>query len=283
MSDNKKISLADNNDKLNSKTLIMGILNVTPDSFYDGGKYNTIKQALIHTEQMISEGADIIDVGGESTRPGSNSVSQKEELRRVIPIIDAINKNFVIPVSIDTTKSMVARQALDSGATIVNDISGLSFDPALADIVSKYEAQIILCHTSSRPVDMQKKTLYENIVEDIYNYLENSIKISGDCGILSDNISIDPGFGFGKTANHNLLLLKSLSKFKKLDKKVVVGTSMKSFIGKILQSDDIEQRILGTFATIVISILNGADIVRVHDVKKMKVAVQIADSVRNVN
>ncbi len=283
MSDNKNISLADNNDKLNSKTLIMGILNVTPDSFYDGGKYNTIKQALIHTEQMISEGADIIDVGGESTRPGSNSVSQKEELRRVIPIIDAINKNFVIPVSIDTTKSMVARQALDSGATIVNDISGLSFDPALADIVSKYEAQIILCHTSSRPVDMQKKTLYENIVEDIYNYLENSIKISEDCGILSDNISIDPGFGFGKTANHNLLLLKSLSKFKKLNKKVVIGTSMKSFIGKILQSDDIEQRILGTFATIVISILNGADIVRVHDVKKMKVAVQIADSVRNVN
>jgi len=283
MSHNKNISLADNNDKLNSKTLIMGILNVTPDSFYDGGKYNTIKQALIHTEQMISEGADIIDVGGESTRPGSNSVSQKEELRRVIPIIDAINKNFEIPVSIDTTKSMVARQALDSGATIVNDISGLSFDPALADIVSKYEAQIILCHTSSRPVDMQKKTLYENIVEDIYNYLENSIKISEDCGILSDNISIDPGFGFGKTANHNLLLLKSLSKFKKLDKKVVIGTSMKSFIGKILQSDDIEQRILGTFATIVISILNGADIVRVHDVKKMKVAVQIADSVRNVN
>lgn len=283
MSDNKNISLANNNDKLNSKTLIMGILNVTPDSFYDGGKYNTIKQALIHTEQMISEGADIIDVGGESTRPGSNSVSQKEELRRVIPIIDAINKNFEIPVSIDTTKSMVARQALDSGATIVNDISGLSFDPALADIVSKYEAQIILCHTSSRPVDMQKKTLYENIVVDIYNYLQNSIKISEDCGILSDNISIDPGFGFGKTANHNLLLLKSLSKFKKLDKKVVIGTSMKSFIGKILQSDDIEQRILGTFATIVISILNGADIVRVHDVKKMKVAVQIADSVRNVN
>lgn len=283
MSDNKNISLADNNDKLNSKTLIMGILNVTPDSFHDGGKHNTIKQALIHTEQMISEGADIIDVGGESTRPGSNSVSEKEELRRVIPIIDAINKNFDIPVSIDTTKSMVARQALDSGATIVNDISGLSFDPALADIVSKYEAQIILCHTSSRPVDMQKKTLYENIVEDIYNYLQNSIKISEDCGILSDNISIDPGFGFGKTANHNLLLLKSLSKFKKLDKKVVIGTSMKSFIGKILQSDDIEQRILGTFATIVISILNGADIVRVHDVKKMKVAVQIADSVRNVN
>ncbi len=283
MSDNKNISLADNNDKLNSKTLIMGILNVTPDSFYDGGKYNTIKQALIHTEQMISEGADIIDVGGESTRPGSNSVSEKEELRRVLPIIEAINKNFEIPVSIDTTKSMVARQALDSGATIVNDISGLSFDPALADIVSKYEAQIILCHTSSRPIDMQKKTLYKNIVEDIYNYLQNSIKISEDCGILSDNISIDPGFGFGKTANHNLLLLKSLSKFKKLDKKVVIGTSMKSFIGKILQSDDIEQRILGTFATIVISIFNGADIVRVHDVKKMKVAVQIADSVRNVN
>ena len=283
MSNNKNISSAHINDKLTSKTLIMGILNVTPDSFHDGGKYNTIKQALIHTEQMISEGADIIDVGGESTRPGSNPISEKEELSRVIPIIDAINKNFKITVSIDTTKSAVARQALDSGATIVNDISGLSFDPTLADIVSKYEAQIILCHTSSRPVDMQKKTSYKNIVKDIYNYLENSIKISEDCGILSDNISIDPGFGFGKTANHNLLLLKSLSKFKKLDKKVVVGTSMKSFIGKILQSDDIDQRILGTFATIVISILNGADIVRVHDVKEMKVAVQIADAVKNVN
>jgi len=283
MSNNKNISSAHINDKLTSKTLIMGILNVTPDSFHDGGKYNTIKQALIHTEQMISEGADIIDVGGESTRPGSNPISEKEELSRVIPIIDAINKNFKITVSIDTTKSAVARQALDSGATIVNDISGLSFDPTLADIVSKYEAQIILCHTSSRPVDMQKKTSYKNIVKDIYNYLENSIKISEECGILSDNISIDPGFGFGKTANHNLLLLKRLSKFKKLDKKVVVGTSMKSFIGKILQSDDIDQRILGTFATIVISILNGADIVRVHDVKEMKVAVQIADSVKNVN
>ncbi len=283
MSNNKNISSAHINDKLTSKTLIMGILNVTPDSFHDGGKYNTIKQALIHTEQMISEGADIIDVGGESTRPGSNPISEKEELSRVIPIIDAINKNFKITVSIDTTKSAVARQALDSGATIVNDISGLSFDPTLADIVSKYEAQIILCHTSSRPVDMQKKTSYKNIVKDIYNYLENSIKISEECGILSDNISIDPGFGFGKTANHNLLLLKRLSKFKKLDKKVVVGTSMKSFIGKILQSDDIDQRILGTFATIVISILNGADIVRVHDVKEMKVAVQIADAVKNVN
>ncbi len=283
MSNNKNISSAHINDKLTSKTLIMGILNVTPDSFHDGGKYNTIKQALIHTEQMISEGADIIDVGGESTRPGSNPISEKEELSRVIPIIDAINKNFKITVSIDTTKSAVARQALDSGATIVNDISGLSFDPTLADIVSKYEAQIILCHTSSRPVDMQKKTSYKNIVKDIYNYLENSIKISEECGILSDNISIDPGFGFGKTANHNLLLLKRLSKFKKLDKKVVVGTSMKSFIGKILQSDDIDQRILGTFATIVISILNGADIVRVHDLKEMKVAVQIADAVKNVN
>ena len=283
MSNNKNISSAHINDKLTSKTLIMGILNVTPDSFHDGGKYNTIKQALIHTEQMISEGADIIDVGGESTRPGSNPISEEEELSRVIPIIDAINKNFKITVSIDTTKSAVARQALDSGATIVNDISGLSFDSTLADIVSKYEAQIILCHTSSRPVDMQKKTSYKNIVKDIYNYLENSIKISEECGILSDNISIDPGFGFGKTANHNLLLLKRLSKFKKLDKKVVVGTSMKSFIGKILQSDDIDQRILGTFATIVISILNGADIVRVHDVKEMKVAVQIADAVKNVN
>jgi dihydropteroate synthase len=261
----------------------MGILNLTPDSFYDGGKYNSIKQALIHTEQMISEGADIIDVGGESTRPGSNPVSERQELDRVIPVINEINRNFEIPISIDTTKSVVARQALESGATIVNDISGLSFDPVIAKIVSEYNSQIILCHTSSRPIDMQKKTSYENITEEIYNYLQNSIKISEDCGILSDNISIDPGFGFGKTAGHNLLLLKSLSKLKKLGKKIVVGTSMKSFIGKILESNDIEERTCGTFATIVISILNGADIVRVHDVKKMKIAAQIADAVKNIN
>jgi len=277
------ISQPQTSSKINSKTKIMGILNVTPDSFYDGGKYNSIKQALIHTEEMISHGADIIDVGGESTRPGSNPISEKEELSRVIPVIDEIKRKFNIPISIDTTKSIVARQALESGATIVNDISGLSFDPTLAHIVSKFHAQIILCHTSSRPIDMQKKTSYKDIVKDIYDYLQNSIKISEACGILSDNICIDPGFGFGKTVQHNILLLKSLPKFKKLGKKIVVGTSMKSFISKILDTDDIEQRIDGSFATIIISILNGADIVRVHNVKKMKTAVRIADAVKYIN
>ncbi|NIP38073.1 MAG: dihydropteroate synthase [Candidatus Dadabacteria bacterium] len=263
------------------KTLIMGILNVTPDSFYDGGRFNSLKNALGQVERLIADGADIIDVGGESTRPGSESVSEGEELHRVIPVISEIKKRFNIPVSVDTTKSEVARAALQNGAEIVNDISGLGFDPEIANTVKEHDAKIILCHTSSRPIDMQQKTSYGDIISDICNYLQNSINISQQNGILSDNICIDPGFGFGKTAKDNLLLLKHLSKFKKLGKKIVVGTSMKSFIGKTLQSEDVNKRIYGTFATTVISVLHGADIVRVHDVKKMKIAVDMADCVIN--
>lgn len=283
MSDINKISDSNTNQSSKSKTLIMGILNITPDSFYDGGRHNTIKSALLHTEDMISEGADIIDVGGESSRPGSKPVSESEELDRVIPVINEIKKKFNIPISIDTTKSVVAKHALQCGATIVNDISGLSFDPIIAEVVSRYNSKIILCHTSSRPVDMQNSTNYINVVNEIYNYLQNSIKLSVDKGILEDSIYIDPGIGFGKTVEHNLLLLKSLSKFKALKKKIVIGTSMKSFISKLLESNELYDREDGTLATVVISVLNGAEIVRVHNVKKMKTAIKIADSINNIN
>ncbi len=220
-----------------------------------------------------------MDVGGESTRPGSESVSIDEELKRVIPVIKEINKKFDIPISVDTTKSKVALEALENGASIVNDISGLNFEPEIAGIVSEHNASIVLCHTSSRPVDMQSKTEYANIIEDVCNYLQNSINICEQNGINSDNIFIDPGIGFGKTVKDNLLLLKSLSQLKKLGKKILVGTSMKSFIGKTLDTDDVQMRIDGTFATTVISVLNGADVVRVHDVKKMKTAVEMTRAV----
>ncbi|HSG32265.1 MAG TPA: dihydropteroate synthase [Thermodesulfobacteriota bacterium] len=265
-----------------NRTLIMGILNVTPDSFYDGGKYISLNNALKHSEQLIEDGADIIDIGGESTRPGSNPVSENDELNRVIPVIAEINKKFKIPISVDTTKAQVARQALDNGASIVNDISGLNFEPQIADIVSKYNASIVLCHTSSRPVDMQTKINYDDLILNIYNYLQDSIKLCEHKGINSDNIYIDPGFGFGKSVKDNLLLLKSLPVFKKLNKKILVGTSMKSFIGKTLGTDSLEIKSDGTFATVVISILNGADIVRVHDVKKMKTAVKMTEAVINI-
>ncbi len=264
-----------------NRILIMGILNVTPDSFYDGGKFISLNNALKHSEQLIEDGADIIDVGGESTRPGSNPVSEKEELKRVIPIIAEIYKKFNIPISVDTTKAQVAKQALDNGASIVNDISGLNFEPQIADIISEHNASIVLCHTSSRPADMQTKTNYDDVILDICNYLQDSIKLCEHKGVNSDNIYIDPGFGFGKSVKDNLLLLKSLPVFKKLNKKILIGTSMKSFIGKTLDTDNLEIRSDGTFATVVISIMNGANIVRVHDVKRMITAVRMTEAVIN--
>lgn len=263
-----------------NRTKIMGILNVTPDSFYDGGSHYSLSAAVNHTEKMLSEGADIIDVGGESTRPGSDSVSEKEELGRVIPIIKEIVDKFNCKVSVDTTKAEVARQALDAGAVMVNDISGLVFEPAIAKLVAQYDAHIVLSHTSSRPSDMQTKTQYTDVVAEVCDYLRKSVNIAEQSGVKPENIIVDPGIGFGKTVQHNLLLLKHLNRLNILGKMILTGTSMKSFIGKILQTDDLSLRSDGTFATVVISILNGADIVRVHDVAKMKAAVSMADSIK---
>ncbi len=263
-----------------NRTLIMGILNLTPDSFYDGGIHNSVADALNHTEKMLSEGADIIDVGGESTRPGSGSVSEKEELERVVPVIKEIVHRFNCMVSVDTTKTEVARQALDAGAVMVNDISGLVFEPAIAKYAAEYDAQIVLSHTSSRPSDMQKKTQYTDVAAEVCDYLRKSVNIAEQSGIKPENIIVDPGIGFGKTVQHNLLLLKHLDRLKILGKRILTGTSMKSFIGKILRTDDISLRSDGTFATVVISILNGADMVRVHDVAKMRNAVTMADSIK---
>jgi dihydropteroate synthase len=268
---------------LGPRTYIMGILNVTPDSFYDGGRYFKLDDALRRIEKMIVEGADIIDVGGESTRPGSLSIPEEEELRRVIPVIKEAVRRFDVVLSVDTTKAKVAEEALREGASIVNDISGLKFEPKIGEIVAKWRAGLVLMHTTSRPYDMQSKTQYNSIVTDIVQSLEVSIRLAEQKGVSPESILVDPGFGFGKTAEQNLLLLKRLGDFLILRKPILVGTSRKSFIGKVLGTELPEERLEGTAATIAIAIMNGASIVRVHDVLYMKRVAMMVDAVLNAD
>jgi len=267
---------------IGEKTLIMGVLNVTPDSFHDGGRYNSLDAALRHAERMAEEGADIIDVGGESTRPGSEGVSEEEELKRVVPVIKEIAKRFGIPLSVDTTKPGVARAALSEGASIVNDISGLKFGAGPAEAAAEHGAAMVLMHTSSHPRDMQKKTKYESLVDDIIKALRESVRKAVDAGVKEENIIIDPGFGFGKTAAQNLTILKELGRFLALGRPVLIGTSQKSFVGAVTGSVS-GDRLEGTAATVAIGIMNGASIVRVHDVGYMKKVALMADAVKNVN
>ncbi len=270
------------NFNLSSKTLIMGVLNVTPDSFFDGGRYLELDKALSHIDIMINEGADIIDIGGESTRPGSHGVSEKVELDRVMPVIKAAVKRFNLPISIDTTKSEVARAALDEGASMVNDISGLKFDPEIANIVADHGAGIILMHTPARPAEMQNHTNYNSVVRDIVRALSDSVESAESAGVSPYSIIVDPGIGFGKTAEQNLKLLKCLRDFLILGKPVMIGTSRKSFIGKIIGSDNLDDRLEGTSATVAIGIMNGASIIRVHDVHYMKRVAKLVDATINV-
>lgn len=267
---------------LGERALIMGVLNVTPDSFHDGGKYTSTDAALRRAETMAGEGADIIDIGGESTRPGSEGVSVEEELARVVPVIREIRKRLDTPLSIDTTKALVARAALAEGASIVNDISGLKFGTGLAEAAAEFGAAMILMHTSSRPRDMQEKTEYESLIDDILESLRESMRKASAAGVREENIIIDPGFGFGKTAAQNLTLLKELARFRGLGRPILIGTSHKSFIGAVAEGPS-GGRLEGTAATVAIGIMNGASIVRVHDVGHMKKIALMADAVKNVN
>jgi len=263
---------------LGSRTFIMGILNVTPDSFYDGGRFLNSDDALVQIDKMMNEGADIIDIGGESTRPGSLGVTDEEELRRVVPIIKEAMKRFDVILSIDTTKPRVAEEALGEGASIINDISGLKFNPEVAQIAAKCGAGLVLMHTSSHPYDMQLKTEYKSFIPDVINSLNRSIEIAESNGVNKKSIIVDPGFGFGKRIEHNFTLLKHLSEFLVLDKPILIGTSRKSFIGRVLGAS-VEDRLEGTAATVAIGIMNGASIVRVHDVLYMKRVAKIVDAV----
>lgn len=262
------------------KTYLMGILNVTPDSFFDGGRYLNVNIATEQALRMVDEGADIIDIGGESTRPGAEPVTVDEELKRVIPVIEALCKKISIPISIDTYKARVAELAIQAGATIVNDISGLRFDPEMPAVVSKYKVPVVIMHIKGTPKDMQKNPSYNALIPEIIEYLRESIVIAKKAGIREDMIIIDPGIGFGKLPEHNLEIIKRLKDFTHLGKPVLIGVSRKSFIGKILNDAPPEGRLEGTAAAVVAGILNGANIVRVHDVGFMHKVVKVADAIK---
>ena len=262
----------------------MGVLNVTPDSFSDGGQFLSLDDALWHAEQMIIEGADIIDIGGESTRPGSSFVSEDEELCRVIPVIERL-ANLSAPISIDTTKSEVARVAVKAGAEIINDISGLRFEPALAEVAAEAKAGLVLMHSRGTPKDMQQMPFAEDVMSDVVEGWRSSIAVAEERGVVRQAIAIDPGIGFGKSVQQNLKLIGKLEQLSDnfSDVPILIGTSRKSFIGKLLDGAPADARLHGTIATLVASVLNGADIVRVHDVKSAVEALRIAEAIRNVN
>ncbi|MGQ9508631.1 MAG: dihydropteroate synthase [Thermodesulfobacteriota bacterium] len=264
---------------LGKRTLLMGVLNVTPDSFSDGGLFFDKEKAIEHGLKMAEEGADLIDIGGESTRPGSKPLEIEEELRRVIPVIESLAKRIDIPISIDTYKSKVAQAAIESGAEIINDISGLHFDPDLAKVASKEDVPLILMHIRGTPETMQKDVYYESLFSEILQYLRAGIEWAEASGVDPEKIIIDPGIGFGKTLEHNLLLIKNLSEFRIFGKPILLGTSRKSFIGKILDAEP-QDRLEGTLASTIVGILNGAHIVRCHDVLQTKKAIAVADAIR---
>jgi dihydropteroate synthase len=266
------------------RTLVMGVLNVTPDSFSDGGQFFSLAGALAHAEQMIDEGADIIDIGGESTRPGSDFVTEEEELCRVIPVIERL-ANLSAPISIDTTKSEVARIALQAGAEIVNDVSGLRFDPAMAEVAAEAKAGMVLMHSRGTPKDMQQLPPMQNAVEEVIAGLRESIALAERSGVARENLAIDPGIGFGKTVEQNLELIVGLNQLAHQfpNMPILIGTSRKSFLGKLLHGAPADERVHGTIATIVAAVLNGAHIVRVHEVKSAVDALKIADAVRRVS
>lgn len=257
----------------------MGVLNVTPDSFYDGGRYAERESAVRRALQMVEEGADIIDIGGESTRPGSQPVSEEEELRRVLPVVEAVRVRVDVPISIDTTKSRVAQRALQAGACMVNDISGLGFDPRMAEVVAQAGALCCLMHIQGTPQTMQKNPQYTDVVRDISAYFEERLALAERAGIPRQNIWLDPGIGFGKTVEHNLQILRRLREFTVFGLPILIGTSRKSFIGKVLGDLPPEDRLEGTAATVAVAILNGANAVRVHDVQAMVRVARTVDAV----
>lgn len=269
--------------ELGSRTHVMGILNVTPDSFSDGGRYVSVDEAVAHAHTMIAAGADIIDIGGESTRPGSLPVSEDEELSRVIPVIERLSQETTVPLSIDTYKAVVAKKALKAGASVVNDISGLRFSSDMARVAADHNAAVIIMHIKGTPRDMQQNAVYDDVVGEVMEFLGTGIDIAKAAGINAEKIMIDPGIGFGKTMEHNLTLLRKLDEFKVLGKPIVIGTSRKKFIGTVLDVPVAEDRIDGTAATVALAIERGAQIIRVHDVARMKQVAKMTDAIVNAS
>jgi dihydropteroate synthase len=261
------------------RTLLMGVLNVTPDSFSDGGRFADTASALRRAEKMIEEGADIIDIGGESSRPGAERISGEEELARVLPVVKAIKRSFKVLVSVDTCKGSVAREALASGADIVNDITAFGYDADMPAIISSFGAGAVLMHMRGEPSTMQRSPEYKDIIAEIYAFLEKAVNTAERAGIPPGKIIVDPGIGFGKTGEHNLEIIRSLKEFKKLGKPLLIGTSRKSFLGEVT-GKDVSGRVFGTAASVAACVMNGADIVRVHDVAEMKDVALVIDAIK---
>ncbi len=261
------------------RTYVIGVLNVTPDSFSDGGQFLNKGSALRQALSLAKDGADIIDVGGESTRPGAGDISVRDELSRVIPVIRAIAGRLDIPISVDTRKAEVAEEAIKAGAGIVNDTSGLKYDKRMAEVVAKAKAFIIIMHMRGEPKSMQANPRYNDVVKDIISDLKVSMGLAKTAGVAGDKIIIDPGIGFGKTLEHNLEILNRLEEFKKLKLPICIGTSRKSFIGRVLGVKNPDERLAGTIATCAMSIMKGANLIRVHDVKEAVQAARMIDRI----
>ena len=260
----------------------MGILNVTPDSFSDGGLFFHPETAVAQAEKLVEDGADILDIGGESTRPFSESVSPEEEIRRVVPIIEKIAPRIPIPISIDTTKTAVARLAVDAGATIINDISALRVDPGIATLAARQNTQLILMHMKGRPRDMQVSPQYDDLFGEIVSFLEHAVQTAVQQGVPRSHIIIDPGIGFGKTLEHNLKILQGVERFKRLGLPILIGPSRKAFVRQIVKPatvKDIDPLLpvveTGTQAAVAVAVLNGADMVRVHDVAATRATIKM--------
>ena len=270
--------------QLGRRTYIMGILNMTPDSFSgDGcftGSQNAVHQAVKLARRFVREGADMIDVGGESSRPGSRKISAREELRRVIPAVRALARTIKIPISVDTSKPLVARHALDEGASIVNNIMGTKMEKSFLRMIRQYDAAIVLMHMRGTPQTMQRHLQYKNIVSEILDSLQNSIENCLEIGIQSDKIIVDPGIGFAKTAEHSLEVIKHLRQFTVLKRPLLIGVSRKSFIGKVLEKD-VSRRLNGSLAAACVGIVNGAHIIRAHDVAATRDVAVMTDAILN--
>ena len=258
--------------------LIMGILNVTPDSFSDGGSFMDPQRALSQFDRMVSEGADLIDIGAESTRPGSKGIDEREELRRLTPVLEVIGKRATVPISVDTRKAVVAERVLDLGAVIINDVSALTYDPNVGPVVARRKAGLVLMHMRGTPQTMQQFCEYENVVKEVGSYLGDRVKHAERVGIAREQMIVDPGIGFAKHPQHNLALLHGLRAFQQLGRPVVVGVSNKSFIGTLMDAP-VHKRTMGTAAAVTAAVLGGAQMVRVHDVRLMRDVVRMSEAI----
>jgi dihydropteroate synthase len=266
--------------RCDDRPLIMGIVNVTADSFYDGGRYARPEQAVAHALELVEQGADILDIGAESTRPGANPVNEQDELARVIPVVTELARQVTVPISVDTTKSRVAQLALDAGASIINDVSALRFDAQMATVIARSGAGLILMHMQGTPQTMQQAPHYESVVVEVVHFLDERMQVAMEAGIAKINIVLDPGIGFGKLLVHNLDLLNQLSSFAMLNRPLLVGLSRKAFIGQIVDRT-VEHREWGTAAAVALAVDRGAQILRVHDVEMMADVVQIAAALKS--